>query len=550
MLRGRLERKLHPSELVERDTKRKVFIRGVNVPAKLHPFQYGLKDADLKMLVANGFTAIRLIVTWESLEPAEGKYNKDHMEYILKTIRECRAHGISVIVDPHQDVWSQCSGGDGAPEWTLKRLGFNLEYMKACCGSYKSKPEEYPMLWATNYHLFACATMFTLFFGSERFASNVRVGSESAQEWLQTHFIKAFSTLAECLKNEDNVIGFGTMNEPSLGWIGCKNIQSTGNEWSFGYKLTPQQCIDLAAGETIQNVKFYEYPLSWPRTETLNEYKAVLCNNIWPRDAKPNHFALGPDEDAVRLFIIPFWEKFTKAIHAAGGGDLLIFTELPPLEHPGQPIQKYNRPDHEIHAPHFYDAITMGLGSFKWWLSIDFLTGLPGLFCCAPWARHSTVKLITHDSGGVILGETGVPWMGEHKTNAALEATFNAIESNMVPATFLWCFAPNHKLDDGWNRENFSIHSNGEFRIHRAIRPYAMRVAGVPLRMSFEGNVFQLTFKTDMIINNQDTEIFLTDRIHKKIVAEEGVYTVTENILRYTHAPSSGCLHRIRVEFV
>ncbi len=549
-MRGQLLRSTYPSELIEKGTNRRVFIRGVNVPAKLPPFQYGLAGSDLKMLVEHGFTAIRLIVTWESLEPEEGKYNKGHMEYIRETVRLCAAHAISVIIDPHQDCWSKCTGGDGAPEWTLTRLGFNLQNMDACCGSYRAKQNEYQMLWATNYRLFACATMFTLFFGSDRFARTVVVDGVSAQQFLQGHFIKAFGQLAECLKDEKNVMGFGVLNEPSLGWIGHKNIHNTGDNWSFGYSLTPSQCIQLAAGMCIKDVAFYEYPLSWPRKESLNKYNAVLCDSIWPHDMKTDHFALRPDEDAESLFLVPFWEKFTTAMHTSGGNDLLIFTEFPPLEHAGKIIKKYKRSDYEISAPHFYEAVTMAFGGFHWWVAVDFLTGLPGLFCCAPWARYNTIRMITHDSGGVILGETGVPW--DHKTNAALEATFNAIEANLVPGVFIWCFKPNHGVDDGWNRENFSIFHDGKLRVQSACRPYAMRVAGKPSRMSLENSVFRLVFESCEAINSTETVIYITSKPYSSIKISDGtIKHQANNTLIFNHIPSLGKVtHWIFIEYI
>ena len=551
MLRGRIQRKLHPSELTETGTNRRVFIRGINVPAKLPPFQYGLTDSDLDMLTSNGFTAIRLIVTWESLEPEEGKYDTKHMTYIRDTVKQCAAHGLSVIVDPHQDVWSRCSGGDGAPEWTMTRLGFDVKNMKACCGSYDAKHDEYQMLWAVNYHLFACATMFTLFFGSERFAAHVTVDGKSAQQFLQGHFIGAFSLLATTLKDCMNVIGFGTLNEPSLGWIGHENIHSTGNAWSFGFKLTPHECIRLAMGETIKNVKFYEYPLSWPTYRTLNEHKAVLCSRIWQPEMKPNHFSLSTYEDAESTFLIPFWEKMAQAIHTSGGSDLLVFTETPPLEHPGQVVKTYKRPDYEVYAPHYYDPITLAFGNYKWWLSMDFATGLPGLLCCAQWARHNTINLITHRQGGVVLGETGTPWLGKQKSNDALEATLDAVESNMIPAVFLWCFAPNHQKDDGWNRENFSVFHEGKLRVESACRPYATRVAGKPIRMTYENNVFRLVFQSCIDIDSTETSIYLTGKKHSSIKFSDGEITgQANNILTYRHTPSLGnTTHWIFIEY-
>ena len=155
--------RLNRSELLERDTNRRVFLRGVNIQAKMPPFQHYLTDANLTRLHSFGLTAIRLSIAWEALEPVEGSYDTNYMQYVLQTVRQCAAHGIAVIIDPHQDCWSRWTGGDGAPMWTLTRLGFDLKNLEACAAVLSDR--SYPSIWATNYHLFAAATMFTLFFG-------------------------------------------------------------------------------------------------------------------------------------------------------------------------------------------------------------------------------------------------------------------------------------------------------------------------------------------------------------------------------------------------
>ena len=53
--------------LVETSTGRRVFLRGVNVPAKLPPFEHGLEAEDAQTLRSLGFTAVRLGVAWEAV---------------------------------------------------------------------------------------------------------------------------------------------------------------------------------------------------------------------------------------------------------------------------------------------------------------------------------------------------------------------------------------------------------------------------------------------------------------------------------------------------
>jgi len=36
-----------------------------------------------------------------------GQYDAAYLAYVVAIVRKCAEHGISVFVDPHQDVWSR-----------------------------------------------------------------------------------------------------------------------------------------------------------------------------------------------------------------------------------------------------------------------------------------------------------------------------------------------------------------------------------------------------------------------------------------------------------
>jgi hypothetical protein len=89
------------------------------------PFPLEQADDHLARLRAWGLTFVRFVVTWEAVEHAgPGVYDHDYLQYVLTVVRRMRAHGISCFIDPHQDVWSRFSGGDGAPGWTLEVGGW------------------------------------------------------------------------------------------------------------------------------------------------------------------------------------------------------------------------------------------------------------------------------------------------------------------------------------------------------------------------------------------------------------------------------------------
>ena len=557
MLREQLQRNTDGA-LIEPNTQRRVFLRGANVPAKLPPFQHDLSpEALCNLRSVFGFTTIRLVVTWEAIEPEELQYNAQYMEYILDTVRACALQGLSVIIDPHQDCWSRWTGGDGAPRWTMEKLGIVLDNLAPCCATHPH-PHGHPLLWSTNYQLFASATMFTLFFGSERFAKHVLTDEGlSAQVWLQTRFTAAFASLAAMLKGERNVLGFGTLNEPSLGWIGHKDLCRMGTSRRFGYGLSPLQCIRLAAGESLCGIVHYGRPYLPTDFHTLNPGHARLMTHgkkdIWPHDIQPDHFTLEDQtEDAEALFLHPFWKRFGCQIREAGGDNLLIFTEVFPttdgtgIKTKPPPV----RPLYEIRTPHYYDSAIMGLQRYLPWLAFDDTTGWPSIGTKAAAKTRSRNVTALKRQGGVALGEVGACWLGE-STNAAFDATFRAVESNLIQAAFVWCYIPKHVIDDGWNGENFSIWSQNNPRIQAAIRPYALCVAGIPLRMEYIGRHFILQFKDLGCAETTtlETVLFVTHKEHS-ITVSDGTYdeSIECNLVRYKHDPThKGAVHTVNV---
>lgn len=129
-------------------------------------------------------TTLRFITTWEAIEHAgPGIYDEDYLDYLVQVIQKADAHGIRLFIDPHQDVWSRFSGGDGAPGWTLEAVGFNLQNLHPTGAAYVHAlvGDGYPrMIWGTNTYKLAAATMFTLFFAGNVFAPTTKIDGQPA----------------------------------------------------------------------------------------------------------------------------------------------------------------------------------------------------------------------------------------------------------------------------------------------------------------------------------------------------------------------------------
>ncbi|KAH3680044.1 hypothetical protein WICPIJ_008425 [Wickerhamomyces pijperi] len=104
-----------------------IFFDGDNVSFVGRPWP--LKDVEyhINRLKSMGFNTIRYIITWEALEHAgPGVYDMEFIEYTIEVLKIIHnIGGVFIYLDPHQDVWSRFSGGDGAPMWTLYAAGFD-----------------------------------------------------------------------------------------------------------------------------------------------------------------------------------------------------------------------------------------------------------------------------------------------------------------------------------------------------------------------------------------------------------------------------------------
>jgi hypothetical protein len=142
--------------------------------------------------------------------------------------------------------------------------------------------------------------MFTLFWGGEQFAPQFMVDNDTnvvvddaagekkkstskinIQKYLQTHYINAMAELLKHLSGLDNIVGIGTMNEPSSGFINIANLSvgyaqaptvpnssEHGIELRLGMHPTPFEAMCLGEGyvQTIGEWSngFYQHVLNKP----------------------------------------------------------------------------------------------------------------------------------------------------------------------------------------------------------------------------------------------------------------------------------------------
>jgi endoglycosylceramidase len=103
---------------------RVVVLHGLNVVAKRPPYRpsaLGFGADDAQWLRAQGFSTVRIGIILAGLEPQRGVFDDSYLDDIVGTIGVLHAAGLAVLVDFHQDYFTESTGGEGFPEWMVTR---------------------------------------------------------------------------------------------------------------------------------------------------------------------------------------------------------------------------------------------------------------------------------------------------------------------------------------------------------------------------------------------------------------------------------------------
>jgi hypothetical protein len=572
---------------------------------------FPLEDADehLARLRSWGFTFLRLLVTWEAIEHAgPGRYDQAYLDYLYEVVRRAGEHGFTLFIDPHQDAWSRMSGGDGAPGWTFEAIGMNVTRFAETGAAivHAAHGDPFPrMIWPTNYTKLASATMFSLFFGGNDFAPRTTVDGEPVQEFLQRHYIDSLKQVAMRLKGQPHVVGYDTMNEPSPGFIGWADLNAHGGLLNTGDSPTPFQAMLLGAGYP-QEVEVWSAGLRGIRPvgrRLVNAdglrawYDGSDCvwreNGLWdigvdgqPRLLRPEHFVKVKDRapsnnnrvDFADDYLRPFLVRFARELCAVDP-DALIFLEAPPRHAP--PHWNLAEVPNVVHAAHWYDGLTLFTKRYIPFLGVDFETGRFTIgrrrvrrSFAAQLARLKAEAADCLSGVPTLIGEFGIAFdlqegrayrTGDFSQQVqAMDDTFQALEANLLSGT-LWNYTADNdnRWGDQWNNEDLSIFSrdqqmapndlnSGGRALEAVVRPYAGKVAGEPLKMTYDlrHRTFKFTFRHDTSVE-APTEIYVPNLHYRdgyQVDVSDGSYETDRKTQRliYHHSMERE-IHRICV---
>lgn len=557
------------------------------------PFPLEEANEHFRRLRGWGFNFLRLLITWEAIEhTGPGCYDVEYLDYLEAVVRKAGEHGLLVLIDPHQDVWSRFCGGDGAPGWTLEAAGFELANLHATGAAFLHAVHGDPpphLIWPTNSTKLAAATMFTLFFAGDLFAPRTRIDGESAQDFLQRHYVDAMLQVARRLRGLAHVLGYDTMNEPWRGYIGWQDLKKPFATPFLGEVPSPFQSMLLGSG-IAQDVGVYTMSLLGPiclrrRRVNRESIRAWMpgreCvwreNGVWdiedsgqPILLRPRHFAPRSARplDFTDDFYRPFARRFAAGIRQADP-EAMIFLEAEPLTPP--PRWTARDGSDVVFAPHWYDGLVMFLKDYRSWIAVDgfsnrLLLGRRRIRRAFADRIRSFQELARERMGPapVVVGEFGIPFdlrggeafrTGNFSLQAqALDRSFCAMEDSLAHCA-LWNYTPDNDNAHGdqWNGEDFSIFSrsqqqdpgdldSGGRALEAVVRPYPQTVSGRILRMSYdrERRIFQLEFRHDPAVD-APSEVFLPRPTYlppSRVEVSDGAFEVDvgTQVLRYRHS--------------
>ena len=574
-----------------------------NVSFVGRPFPIEEADEHFARLRAWGLAFVRFLVTWEAIEHAgPGQYDEAYLDYLVQVIEKARQYDIRLFIDPHQDVWGRLSGGDGAPGWTYGAVGFKPQNFTDTGAAivHAIHGEPLPrMIWPSNYSKLAAATMFTLFFGGNVFAAQIKIDGESAQDYLQRHYLDALKQVAQRVKDLPNVVGFDSFNEPSTGYIGLKHLTQPMNILRTDLAPTPFESMLLGAGFS-RPIDVYEMSLIGARKRgrrVVNPQGVSAwqdgCECIWkqhgvwdvdasnqPRLLHPDYFshfngqAVDPTDD----FIRPFIRRYAREIRAVMP-HAVIFAENVTMEN----SLRWTAADalNIANASHWYDVLTLYFKDHISFFSIDPITRRLALGAqrvrrlfteqlrdIRHWGIHGMNEAPT------VIGEFGVPFDLKKKhayrtgdfgpQTRALDSYLDALDANLLNWT-LWNYTPDNdnRWGDQWNDEDLSIFSrdqqtnprdinSGGRALDAVVRPYARAIAGEPLHMKFDRKTrhFEFEFRHNAEVT-APTEIFVPNYQYPqgyRVELSDGSYVAERDgqLLVYRH----GCeqpVHRVHI---
>lgn len=205
---------------------RRVIVHGVNLVYKRPPYAppasaAGFTSRDADFLRRHGFNGARIGMLWAGVTPDEpGVADPAYFRTWDRVLGMLSKRGIWMMLDGHQDMWHETYGGEGAPDWAVRR------------------PAPYHLLPPVNlpfpqgYWTPEVSTVF------DRFWAN--------KDGLLDGWAAYWQRVAERYRDQPHLMGYDLMNEPWAGmeWQTCLLLGCRG---TYARELQPAYTKGLRA---------------------------------------------------------------------------------------------------------------------------------------------------------------------------------------------------------------------------------------------------------------------------------------------------------------
>lgn len=172
---------------------RVVITHGVNAVWKLAPYHppataAGFTAADADWLAAHGFNSARIGTLFTGVMPQPGVIDAAYLEHWDRVVQLLASRGIFVLLDFHQDLFSERYGGEGFPDWAVNDDGLPMPVSAGFPG---------------NYFTPACSRAFDNFWANTN--------------GIWDHYRDAWMAVARRWRGQDKLMGYDLINEPWPG---------------------------------------------------------------------------------------------------------------------------------------------------------------------------------------------------------------------------------------------------------------------------------------------------------------------------------------------
>ncbi|KAI9327264.1 glycoside hydrolase superfamily [Obelidium mucronatum] len=190
--------------------------RGTNVVYKAFPFapdirpdaipRYSFNQADVDILKNHATTVIRLGVMWPGVEPERGQYNLTYLETMKSIVKMCDDAGIYVLLDFHQDIFSEKFCGEGVPMFAAQPREGRVESQSISRSTTR------------EYHRKRIARNTNSIYTKEPKLSRKHTkDSMITTDGLRDSFVSYWKLVAETFLPFKNILGYDLINEPWNG---------------------------------------------------------------------------------------------------------------------------------------------------------------------------------------------------------------------------------------------------------------------------------------------------------------------------------------------